>query len=263
MANGLFSVLYGQRGGKTAPSLGRPGTMEESLGGYTGLRHQGITYITGANVTATGIVNVENVGAGTTLPLNLNRVNDTSGADRTRLSVPMALVWQYASSAATGVRDVTFRVSGTDQFDQPVYEDVRVIQDPSVTSAVTSMTRIFASISAVQVMRRENVPSSGDTLTVDFQVNSNPKFGLPLRVSGSTDVKSVVVFQPGVLMVDIGQFTGTSFTVDTVHHAVTVVGAGALLTDVNLCLVHINMVTSLGMTLGNNRTAGQKYFYIR
>lgn len=247
---GTYDYL-GQRGGKGNPALGRPGELEEGLSGYSGLRVKSVTYLVGGTpgvsaITGTGIVNVQNPGVGTQLAIVVN----AAGVARTRMPVPMALVWQYNAAAGGGTRQVRFRILGLDQFRQPIYEDaVGTFAAGSGASAVLNLTRIFSAVTAVNILERTNVPASGDTVLIDFLVASNPKFGLPIRVGQESDVLGVTIHIPaggtGVFLIDVGQTAGTGLVVDVVNCAVTLTGIGAFVTDIVVSSINILCRTSL------------------
>ncbi len=241
-----------------SPQLGRPGTGEENLRGYTGLRVAEARYQTGPNVTATGICNTT-IGTPGTLPRSITRILDAAGLERTRMPLPIALVALFTAAAAPlGTHTATFRVSGSNQFGEPIQEDITLSAAAGGNSGLTLMFKPFHAISAVQIVGESNT-AAGDSIAVDLQIQTNARLGLPVRVREVTDVQSVVLITDigaAVTIADIGFNAGTSFTVDLANQTILPVIAGGF-SDAVALEFQIRCRTSVGMDQGARR--GDKY----
>lgn len=259
MAPGNFSNALGKRP-VANPQLGRPGTGEENLRAYTGVRIGEARYTTGTNVTATGVCAGAVIGTPGPLPRNLTRVVDASGAQRTRLPLPIALIAQLnAAAAPAGVHTATFRVLGESILGEPILEDITLSANAGGSSAVTPMLKPFHRIFAVQIIA-ENNTAAGDTLGLDFQIAVNARLGLPVRVRDVADVLSVVLVTDigaAITIADLGQNAGTGFTVDVANQAILpFIGGG--FSDAVALEFQIRCRTSLGMDQGFTRPVGEK-----
>jgi len=263
---------YGHLGKRPSAGVqgGRPGSGEENLRAYTGLRIADAHYQFGAFITdlaANRIVSSQAIGTVGTTPRTLTRVTQTSiAAPRVNLPFPVALVGQLAAAAApAGTHTVVVRVLGTNQFGAPATEDLTLSVAASGTSAAVLGTKIFHTISAVQVVGETNSAST-DAVSVYFDVVNNPKFGLPLMIRSSADILGMIfetgAFEQlgggyiGVQFSDFLQFT--TFTVDVAESAFTLPDGYGVAAAANVPqALRVKCRTSIGMDQGARQ--GDKY----
>lgn len=245
------------------PQLGRPGTNEEALAGYTGLRTHEFVFNAGGNITATGIVPVASIGTVGTIPRQLTRQTEINALTnttqpRTRLPLAMPLVVQYTAAAApTGTHSIVIRISGTNQFGEPINADMAFAQAAGTASALTPTLDCFHTISGVAVISESNT-SSADLAFVNFQFADTPTVGIPMRIRDITDVLAVTVdYRNGIVpainsALDLGQNAGTRFSVNLKNHSVTLTMGGLAASDAaaDFFGIHVRVRSSLGMDQG-------------
>lgn len=265
MATGLFSFMYGRRPSKAAPALGRPGTNESSLQGYSGLRYNSKTYQIGAGISSsTSIVSAQTL-VGLTLPSNLTLATAAAGYT----GCPMPLTLSYAIPNGGNPRSLAVSVYGLDQFQQPVREDFAYTNAAINGTRITTGSRIFSKVTAVQVT---SVPSDvgtggAETLSVGVLAAQTPTFGTPILIADASDIQSVTVAQFSAPPVGVLEATaevrqaGLGLSVSVAQQSFTF-GTFAFV-DTKYYIVTPIISTSIGTTLGNNRISGQKFFYIR
>lgn len=245
--------------------LGRPGEGEEDLRGYTGLRVVDHTIMIGPNLTDTAaqfVCNNAAIGATGTIPRNLTKVTAIStGLPRTSIPIAMALCANLTAAAApAGTHSVTVRVLGTNQFGAPVQEDFLLSVAAGGTTADSLGSKIFQTISSVQVVKEENT-AAGDDVTVFYSVALNAKFGIPIRIASKDDIVSaVLVVQPiagnGLLIPSDLIQLGNAITVDLGNQSVLF---GTTLVDALVTWITMRIRTSIGMDQGFQRPPGDKY----
>lgn len=183
--------------------MGRPGEDEASLK-YSGLRTQDAVYRTGTGITDTAIVAAQAIGTPGVQNRALVISNDagavivppaTTGVvgPRKTLPNPMALAATFFPAAApAGNHSITLRVFGTNQFMEPVQEDITLTTPAGVSVGPVQMARVFQTISAVVIVGESNT-AAADLVSVTFGFSVNPTFGLPMRIRDATDVVSLII----------------------------------------------------------------------
>lgn len=279
MAAGNFSNRFGKRPSSGVPH-GRPGPGEENLRAYTGLRVAEAHYQFGAfisDLAANRIVSATAIGTPGTLPRLVTRVTQASiAAQRVNLPFPVALVALLTAAAAPlGTHILKLRVFGANQFGAPAQEDFTLSVAAGGTSSAVLGTKIFHTISAVQVIDETNT-SATDAVSVYFDIKAHPKFGLPCRIRNVADILSVVfetgiIEESGSLALANLQFSDTllyeTITVDVAESAVrtnigrltNAPGGGGGVPENIPCALRITCRSSLGMDQGYTRPSPQKF----
>ena len=274
MATGNFSNRFGKRPSSGKP-LGRAGTGEESLRGYTGLRRATAVYPLGIGLTddlanVHRILNEAAIGTPGTFPRSLTKIatgRTVSGVPVLRkfLSIPMALTARLTAAAApTGTHSVTIRIMGANQFGEPTQEDLTITANAGGAGGLVNGVRIFERVDAVLVIAESN-SAAGDTVRLHFSATDNPTFGLPGRIRDVDDVTRVVVqlLTNGIAVLggaDITMFATNSEYVVSVKEQSINTGTFNLGSDGGAAgaILYITVLTSLGMDQGYTRPAGQK-----
>lgn len=135
-------------------------------------------------VGAAVVVNAEDISGG-----------DVSAATlvRTTLDYPRNLLYTL-SDAASDTLEAIFTTIGTDQFGATVSESVTVDYDAAATVAGT---QIFATITSVAIDVTNNAAS--DTASVGVAIAADvASFGLPHKITATSDVKSINWIDAGV-----------------------------------------------------------------
>ncbi len=252
------------------PQLGRPGVMEEALGGYTGLRIETYSWvftggITDATLNSQGekinrVVNAQAIGTLGSFPRPLNKIlvpalrtGNSSATTQRRATIPyaMCLIAQLTPAATpAGTHTVTIRVSGSNQFGEPISEDfiVTATGGGGAGTAVNG-TKPFKSIAGVNVIADNNA-SASDTLDLFYSVASNPVMGLPVRCRDASDVVGLTWHTIGVGGADVLAGATGPIIVDVANQTINLSGIVALADAGFSTFMTIECRTSLGMDQG-------------
>lgn len=271
MATGVHSVMFGRRNpNRVDPGMG---VIEEGLGKYSGTRLKYSTVGFGAGFSSrTLLVNAQTVSGGSTptedTPINVTRaseVNPSLGG----------LSYSLAVHNSAGPRDYRVRAYGFNQFGKFVNETITWTQAPISATTIIPGTRIFSRLTAVQVVARNlnGTPTGNDTLSVGPFNTDNPRIGLPFRINEPNDLISfslVGYSGVGVGVVTIAGDVRNSIvptTFDLVENSfqfpINWAGGGMTNEGTGMAQLTLGVRTSLGMTLGVNQVAGQKFIYQR